>query len=222
MREWNFDRWDRLIRTGIDSFDVDLTAEHVRQYYRHAQELRSWSQRINLTTITAPGEMAIKHFVDSIAPVQFLAPMQSVLDVGSGAGFPGLPLKVLCPHIELTMIDAVRKKTSFLRQVTRLLKLTNVTVIHGRMEGLENKRYDTIISRAFGHLSFIISHALPLLSAQGQIAVWKGHMPAKEIAAARPLLKKASRPMALSTNAYQLPIVHADRTLIRIHPIATP
>jgi 16S rRNA (guanine527-N7)-methyltransferase len=146
--------------------------------------------------------------------------MQRVLDVGSGAGFPGLPLKIMYPHIELTLVDAVRKKTSFLKHAIRMMPLNATEVIHGRIENLSKGemrgRFDTIVCRAFSDLSNIIAHALPLLSRNGQLAIWKGRLPAEEIRNVQPVLAARQRLLTLCLQPYRLPETSIKHTLVII------
>jgi 16S rRNA (guanine527-N7)-methyltransferase len=217
-----YDHWENMIRREAVPFDLTLTGQQIRLLYQHAETLYQWNQKTNLTTISNPREIAIKHFIDCLAPAPAIAPMQHVLDVGSGGGFPGLPLKVWCPSINLTLIDAVRKKTSFLQYVVRTLKLEDTRTIHGRIEDLSasdaSMTYDTIVCRAFGRLSQIIAKTLPLLSKHGKIVAWKGRMPHQEIQEAGFFLENQKMPLALTLQSYRLPIFDAERTLVIITP----
>lgn len=216
----NFEQWDKIIRKGIAPFGVNIDEQQIRFYYRHAEALLQWNRKINLTAITDPQEIAIKHFVDSIGPLPLLKPMQHVLDVGSGGGFPGLPLKVLCPSMELTLLDAVRKKTSFIQHVIRTLKLNGAQAIHGRVEDLSQPAkdmfFDTIVCRAFSDLANIFGNAWPLLIPEGKMVVWKGRVPEKEIIEFRKLYRKELLLLEMKIHTYRLPIFDAERTLIII------
>lgn len=214
----NFEQWDEIIRKGIAPFGMNIDEQQILLLYRHAQALLQWNRKINLTAITDPKEIAIKHFIDSLAPLPFLKPMQHVLDVGSGGGFPGLPLKVLCPSIELTLLDAVRKKTSFIQHAIRTLKLKGARAIHGRVEDLsypaQRMAFDTIICRAFSNLSMIFTNVWPLLSTGGKIVAWKGRLPEKEMMDFRKIFRKERVLLKMETHTYRLPIYDAERTLI--------
>ena len=216
----SIEEWGEIIRKGIAPFDFSLTENQVWLFYQHASALLQWTQKINLTAITDPHEIAIKHFIDSLGPAPLLTPMKNVLDIGSGAGFPGLPLKVLYPAIELTLLDAVRKKTSFMQYVIRTLGLKDVKVIHGRVEDLYRQgaimTFDTIICRAFSDLSFIVTHAWPLLSKGGKIVVWKGRVPEKEIMAVRSRFQYETWPLTIEMRSYRLPVIDAERTIVVI------
>ena len=215
-----FDQWETILRKGAASFGLILTDQQIKHFYDHAVALLQWSKKINLTAIKDPNSVAIKHFIDSLGPASFSIPMQRVLDVGSGGGFPGLPLKVWNPSLDLTLIDAVRKKISFIQHVIRILKLADTHAVHGRIEDLYRQEgfraFDTILCRAFSDLSFIVSHGLPLLSKNGKIIVWKGKLPEKEIEAVRLQFQKENRALRIETKSYRLPILDADRTIVVI------
>lgn len=219
-KTFDYNKWQRMILDGALAFDLHPTDQQVDLFFRHMQALLEWSSKINLTAIQDPYEIAVKHFLDSLAPAAFFQPSLRVLDLGSGAGFPGLPLKIWWPSIELTMVDAVRKKVSFLQYLTRQLGLHKVQSIHARIEHVGRTSgatvFDTIVCRAFSDLRSIVMNALPLLSEAGQIAVWKGRFPDKEIAAARPVLEHAPYPLTMRSISYRLPFIDARRTLVII------
>lgn len=222
----SFEQWEKIIREGVAPFEVIVTEQQSHLFYQHAEALVQWTRKINLTAITEPREIAIKHFIDSLRPALFLHPMNNVLDVGSGGGFPGLPLKVLYPFIELTLVDAVRKKISFIQHVIRKLKLKEAKAVHTRVEDLlwhKNLRpFDTIVCRAFSELSFIISHALPLLSINGKIVVWKGRAPEKEIMDYREKFRDEALLLNIEVQSYRLPIFDAERSIVIIKKIDNP
>jgi 16S rRNA (guanine527-N7)-methyltransferase len=220
MDHYGSGRWEQTVNDGSRAFGLTLDKSHVRQFYQYAMELQRWNATTNLTAITEPHEMAIKHFIDSIGPLTWIEPMENVLDIGAGAGFPGIPLKIISSGINLTLIDAVRKKTNFMRHIARLLNLDAVQVIHERIEKFTltdgMQPFDTILSRAFSNIAQIVQQALPYLSRDGKIVIWKGRFPRQEIDDARFFLQKSSRRMVISTTAYKLPFLDAERTLVVI------
>lgn len=215
----DYNHWENVLRYNAASFNIDLSDRQVQQFLMHAEELQRWTKRTNLTAIKDYEEMAIKHFIDSIVPSIYVEPMQCVLDIGSGGGFPGLPLKVIYPHIKLHLIDAVRKKVSFLKHMVRLMRLKDTVVIHGRVEELSSQYFDTIISRAYSNVSVVLKNALPLLSPGGQILIWKGPSPEEEIRAAQAVAAKQRRLLTFTVRSYELPEMSAERTLVAIRAI---
>jgi len=219
----DYHHWEKTLRNSVAAFDIDLTDQQIGQFYIHAEELQRWTRKTNLTAIKDADEIAAKHFIDSIVPSVYFDPMHDVLDIGSGGGFPGLPLKVLYPHIQLTLIDAVRKKTSFLKHVVRSMRIEDTQVVHGRIEeiGLRYKMtlWDSIVSRAYSSVSVILENALPLLSPGGQILIWKGPSPEEEIRAAQDVIARQRRLLTLRVRSYFLPEIAAQRTLVAIKAI---
>ncbi|MBW1814870.1 MAG: 16S rRNA (guanine(527)-N(7))-methyltransferase RsmG [Deltaproteobacteria bacterium] len=171
--------WDSLIIEGANEFGIHLDHEKVKSFSLYAQELIRWNSKINLTSITDPFEIAVKHFIDSIIPSLYIPPDASIIDIGSGGGFPGLPLSILLPSISSTLIDTSRKKVSFLKHIARMLKIRNISIYQTRAEDISKKEqfagsFDVIISRALFPLKKLMSIALPLVSKNGEIIAMKG------------------------------------------------
>ncbi len=178
--------WSKLIIDGAKVFDLDLDHCHTELFAVHARELLHWNQTINLTAITDPFEIAIKHFVDSLAPAGLISSGATLLDIGSGGGFPGIPLKVAIPTLSMTLIDVSRKKINFLKHIIRSLKLDGIEALQIRAEALAtdpsyNKHFDVITSRALTDLNSFIRQARPLLAANGQMIALKGKMDQPEV-----------------------------------------
>ena len=156
--------WHRLIRRAAEALGVTVDRRISDQFEAHAVEMLAWNRKVNLTAITEPREMALKHFVDSLAPLPHLKPGRRLLDIGSGAGFPGIPLKIVLPSLDVTLIDAARKRAHFMRHVIRLLKLKHIGAHHLRSEDLARDArgapfYDVIVSRAFSSLELFFRAA---------------------------------------------------------------
>jgi 16S rRNA (guanine527-N7)-methyltransferase len=213
-------KWRRMLNAGASAFNLQFSDKQIERFYQHMTALIAWSQKTNLTAISDPYEMAIKHFVDSIAPLSYCRAMTRVLDMGSGGGFPGLPIKIWHPDIQLTMVDAVRKKVSFLKHVVRLMGVENVQAFHMRVEDIprnpEIAAFDTIVCRAFGSLKYIVECARPLMSPKGQLLIWKGRRPEKELQALRSVIKSPSGDLWFRVASYRLPVIEAQRTLVVI------
>ncbi len=221
--------WSNLISDGAATFDIDLDHSLTRQFAAHARELIKWTKKINITSITEPREVAVKHFLDSLPPARFIPPGAALLDIGSGGGFPGIPLKVLIPSLSVTLIDASRKKASFLKHIIRSLKLDSTEAIHIRAEDLAAdknyvNRFDFIISRALSPLESFVSMALPLLANKGVIIALKGKVDQKELDDLRHnVLEKIGgagsvrRPLSLSLERYNLPFLNSKRLMITVY-----
>ena len=178
--------WSDLIIEGAAALGIDLHPDQTRQFAVHAVELVRWNQKINLTAITDPFEIAVKHFLDSLPAARRIPEDATLLDLGSGGGFPGLPLKVLRPSLSVTLIDASRKKVSFLKHVIRTLQLDKIEALHIRAEDLADDplyrhRFQVIISRALSSLDLFYGLAWPLLSEAGVMLALKGDIAGDEL-----------------------------------------
>jgi len=224
-------KWKHVIYDGAKDLDIEIDRGKIDQFAIHASELLKWSQKTNLTAISDPLEIAVKHFLDSIAPARFISPNTSLLDVGSGGGFPGIPLKIMIPSLSVTLIDASRKKVSFLKHVIRRLGLINIEACHVRAQDLSkdcgvHTAYDVIISRALSSMVNFVQMSLPLLAKHGVIMAMKGKITDKEIESARSLLEK---PRDIQENSmssfdmvlkkYRLPYLNSQRSLVIIKNI---
>jgi 16S rRNA (guanine527-N7)-methyltransferase len=173
-----------LLLSECARLELALPPDAPAQFARYAAELLAWNQRTNLTAITEPHEVVVKHFVDSITGLLVLpsAPAEgpdiALADIGAGAGFPGLALKLARPSIRLTLVDSVGKKTAFLRHMVGVLGLRDVTVVTGRAEDLarepaRREQFDVVVSRAVAALPALLELLLPLVRVGGIALAWK-------------------------------------------------
>ena len=184
----------RLIRSIIgdilaeetQSLPRSISCHEIKLFETYASELIKWNSKVNLTAITEKKEVAIKHFIDSLSLMPYLSADDRLLDIGSGAGLPIIPLKIVCPEIHMVSVDAVAKKIHFQRHVIRSLDLQNIVAIHARIEDLHNTHnhsFSVITSRAFTRLDRFVSLAEPLLAEGGMLIAMKGEQAEDEIAA---------------------------------------
>lgn len=166
---------------------VSFTSQQLTQLTTLIEMLHTWNTALNLTSIKEVKQMVLLHVVDSAVLVPVLRDLSisvhSVADVGTGAGFPGLVLAILCPDLQLTLIDSVGKKLSFVRQVVSKLQLDNVELINKRCEDIKHKPFDCIVSRAFAPLERMVNWCLPLLTTQGRFVAMKANLATEEIQA---------------------------------------
>jgi 16S rRNA (guanine527-N7)-methyltransferase len=175
-------------------YGINLSDTQMEQYNRYFELLVEWNEKINLTAITEPKEVAIKHMIDSITAYDenLFKDGTTVIDVGTGAGFPGLPLKIFCPEIKLTLMDSLNKRIKFLQTVVEELGLKDVECVHARAEeGARNKKYresfDITVSRAVARLPILCEYCLPFVKKGGHFIALKGmqyHDEAEEAAKA--------------------------------------
>ncbi len=180
----------QLLFDTTKEMDIPLTEQMLDQFMVYQELLLDWNTRMNLTSITDKTEIVLKHFADSLSPVPVALELQngqpSVIDVGTGAGFPGIPLKIALPNIELTLLDSLQKRITFLETVCTDLDLKNVECIHGRAEDFGKNAdyrecYDYCVSRAVAHLSMLLEYTLPFLKVGGKLIALKGQNFAIEV-----------------------------------------
>jgi 16S rRNA (guanine527-N7)-methyltransferase len=188
------------LRAGCAALKIPLSPHQVAQFELYFRELVTWNDRMNLTAITNYEQVQVKHFLDSIAALPLIAaewgesvpPAASwpLLDVGTGAGFPGIPLKIVAPRIKLTLMDGTGKKIQFLQQLVAKLGLERVDVVQGRAEeaGRDTAyrgQFDLVTARAVASLNTLVEYLLPLVRRQGMAVIYKGATAAQEFIEAR-------------------------------------
>jgi 16S rRNA (guanine527-N7)-methyltransferase len=235
--------WKRTVRDSAGALGIAVGPGHADQFAAHARELLLWNRTLNLTAITDPVGVAVKHFLDSIAPAAALPRSGTLLDVGSGGGFPGIPLKILIPSLTVLLIDASRKKVSFLKHAIRTLALEGIDAAHVRAEDLPgehgpsvrlksttagefpvgHRRFDVVISRAVTSLDHFVALALPVLAEHGTIMAMKARIESRELSSAasraRSLLGVPTGdpdPFVMQVRRYLLPVLESERSLVSI------
>ena len=216
-------QWRELVTKGAGALGVALSAAQARALARHAGELARWNRKINLTRISDPVEMAIKHYVDSLACVPYIPAGADILDIGTGGGFPGIPVAVVAQPRSMLMIDSVGKKISFLQQALRLMGLENVNARHIRAQELKEQSgygqfFDRVICRALTGIEQIVDMALPLLKAGGMVVALKGRATRTEEEFCR-LSEKGGESYGgdnIRMVTYRLPVLNVERSMILI------
>ena len=175
-----------LLVQGGKTFGIDLDEKAIEAFELYLKELVKWNQKINLTAIRSEKGIVLKHFLDSLSVSPHLPKLSSILDIGSGPGFPGIPLKIVEPNLAMTLIDSVRKKVDFQMHIIRMLGLKGIEAIHGRVQdkGILQSlggRFDITLSRAFSDLRTFLVLSLPLLKEDGMAIAMKGTADHKEI-----------------------------------------
>jgi 16S rRNA (guanine527-N7)-methyltransferase len=168
--------WDPLTE-GARSLGLNLSQKQIGNFSCYLSLLLSWNAKFNLTAIRSPAAIIRLHFIDSLALAPFISPNGRILDVGSGAGFPGIPLKIYAPKLNLLLVEAHRRKANFLREVVRSLNLTGVEVIEGRAEKLSSEdvgQFNEVVTRALGSLDNFLRISMPLLYTGGRSIIMHG------------------------------------------------
>jgi 16S rRNA (guanine527-N7)-methyltransferase len=209
-----------------EKLGLRLDAGQMEAFGWYAAELLRWNERQNLTAITDPQGIEVRHFLDSLTCLLALEgeQVQRLVDVGTGAGFPGIPLKIVCPHLELTLIEATGKKAEFCRHVVHELGLQGVEVLHARAETVAHQeahreRYDAALARAVAPMAALVEYLLPFLRVGGVAVAQKGETGPAEAQASEGALRilggAVERLIPL-----QLPGVVETRYLVRVRKLA--
>ena len=175
----------------VKKIGINITNEQLDLLEKYYNLLIEWNKKINLTRIVEKEEVYLKHFYDSLTIVKVidLNKENSLLDFGTGAGFPGLVLKIIFPHLKITLVDSLNKRVNFLNEVVEKLELNNIKAIHSRVEDLEIKHYDIITTRAVSNLKQLIIYTRKLIDNNTKFIPLKAHVE-EEIEEAKPLLNK--------------------------------
>lgn len=180
-----------LLTSQCAEIGISLKKEDEARFDTYLRELKAWNEKINLTAIKEDQDIIIKHFLDSMTPVKFIKHGSALLDIGSGAGFPGIPLKIAEPSLKVTLLDSVNKKVTFMKHIIAELGLTGIEAVHSRAEELATTKkgsYDVVISRALTNLSDFVKLGEPFLKPDGILIAMKGSRANEEVKEAAKVL----------------------------------
>lgn len=174
-----FEIFSEELKIKAKQIEIELTKEQIEKYYNYMDLLLEWNEKINLTAIIEPREIILKHFVDSLTIAKYIKDDEKLIDVGTGAGFPGIPLSIVKENTDIVLLDSLNKRINFLQEVKENLKLKNITTIHGRAEEFgknkkEREKYDIATSRAVAPLNILLEYLLPLVKVGGRAICMKG------------------------------------------------
>lgn len=202
---------------------IELNEKQQEQFADYYQILVAWNEKINLTTLTKEEDVYLKHFYDSVSAAFYedFSGNVSICDVGAGAGFPSIPLKICFPELNITIVDSLQKRINFLNQLAAQLGLTNVAFYHDRAESFgKNKQFretfDIVISRAVARMSVLSELCLPLTKKNGLFIAMKGSQAHDEIQDAERAIEILGGQLEL-THTFQLPEENSERSIIKIH-----
>jgi 16S rRNA (guanine527-N7)-methyltransferase len=210
-----------LLEEGAAALGITLPREVLAQFQVYIQELQIWNAKVNLTGLTSPRDIIIKHFLDSLAVLSYIGEAPSLADLGSGAGFPGLVLKLARPALALTLVESRGKKAAFLEYLVALWRLPGVEVIQAhltpRLAREWGPRFEVVVSRAAFPLKRFLELAAPLLLSGGRALALKGpELPVQEIQVAQKILMKLNLG-SLEFTENRLPITGEGRLYVMVH-----
>ena len=191
----------------LEEYNIEINDEQIEKFDLYMKLLLEWNEKINLTAITEKDDIILKHFVDSLTILKYVDESDKIIDIGTGAGFPGIPIKIMNEEANITLLDSLNKRINFLNIVINELKLDNIVSIHGRAEELarnkaHREKYDVAVSRAVANLSTLTEYMLPFIKVGGKCICMKGANVKEEIDKAKNAIKKLGGQIEIVDNFY--------------------
>lgn len=215
-----------LFSDGIQALSGTVTEKQTEQFAKYSEMLVEWNEKMNLTAVTDPDGISVKHFLDSILPIYHIDfdGCGSVADIGTGAGFPGIPLKIMMPDKRLVLIDSLNKRINFLKAVTDEIGLDNTECIHGRAEEMGKKaeyreKFDAVVSRAVANMKVLCEYCLPFVKVGGMFVALKAENAEEELETAKPMIGTLGGKVEEVISA-PLPMSDITRKLIVVRKVA--
>jgi len=219
---------ENILIDGAQKIGINLNKEQIKIFSQYLELLIQWNQKINLTSLKTPQEIIIKHFLDSISCIKVFDKYIdiegiSIIDVGTGAGFPGIPIKIVCPSISLSLLEARKKKTIFLEKIVEEMNFQRVEILNGRAEAFGKcpdyrEKYDIALSRAVALLSTLSEYCLPLIRVGGLFVAQKGRSYKEEIDKALKTVQLLGGEL-IGVENVRIPFINQERYLLVIKKI---
>lgn len=208
---------------NLKELNIELSNTQLEQFYNYMNVLLEWNKFMNLTGITEPQEIITKHFIDSLTILEKINKNATIIDVGTGAGFPGIPIKIAYPNTKVVLLDSLNKRIKFLNEVIEKLGLNNIETIHGRAEeyGKNRKyreRYDIAIARAVAPLNILLEYLMPFAKVKGKCLCMKGANSEKEIENSKNAIKLLGGKL-IKTEDFNIPNTEVKRRIVEINKI---
>lgn len=185
-----------LLVNGLDRWNIHMDMEDIQKFEKYMDIMLEYNKRMNLTAITDPEDIIVEHFLDSLSILNtgILSKNSSIIDVGTGAGFPGIPIKIALPNTKMILLDSLKKRVDFLDHIVSTLELKEIGAIHGRAEEMgrmveHREMYDMAFSRAVAPLNVLLEYCIPFVKVGGYFVAYKGPGAYEEIEGAQNALK---------------------------------
>ncbi len=219
----NIEKFKELMDNYLKELNIELSDLQLNQFYKYMNILIEWNKVMNLTGITDPEEIIVKHFIDSLTVLDKIGENDSVIDVGTGAGFPGIPIKIALPKTKLVLLDSLNKRIKFLNEVIEQLQLDNIETIHGRAEdyGKDKKyreKYDIAIARAVAPLNILLEYLMPFTKVKGKVLCMKASNSEEEIKNSSNAIKILGGEL-VNTEEFCIPTTDIKRRIIQVNKV---
>ena len=218
-----YDVFQGILNDKCQKIHIKLREEQIKKFYTYMNLLLEWNEKMNLTAITEPNEVILKHFIDSLTISKYIEDDSTVIDMGTGAGFPGIPLKIVREDINITLVDSLNKRIKFLDEVIDKLDLQNIETVHARAEEFGRsvkyrEKFDYATSRAVANLSTLAEYLIPLVKIKGKVISMKGSTVDEEIENSRKAINVLGGRI-LGIDEFDLPDSDIKRNIIIIEKI---
>ena len=215
--------FNKKLEEKLKLIDINISEIEIENFKIYMKLLLEWNKKINLTAITNEDDIILKHFVDSLTIKKYISENEKIIDIGTGAGFPGIPLAIMNKYNEITLMDSLNKRIVFLNDVIDKLKLNNVKAIHSRAEELarnknHREKYDVAVSRAVANLSTLVEYMLPFVRIGGKCICMKGPNIEEELKNAKKAIKELGGEVIKIEN-FKLPESDNERNIVIIKKI---
>ena len=215
--------FNKKLNEKLKLININISEDEIENFKIYMELLLEWNEKINLTAITDENDIVLKHFVDSLTIKKYMSENEKIIDIGTGAGFPGIPLAIMNKYNEITLMDSLNKRIVFLNDVIDKLKLNNVKAIHSRAEELarnknHREKYDVAVSRAVANLSTLVEYMLPFVRIGGKCICMKGPNIEEELKNAKKAIKELGGEVIKIEN-FKLPESDNERNIVIIKKI---